>query len=690
MVASALRRADRPAAPPLDLWALLLALPALGLARLLPADGPGLYLRLAAATAVVLLPGFLLARALGRRSASAGLVLALALLFAALAATFALNASLVLTGLVLVAAGAAALPFAVRRAFPSAEGGAGAVLPLGILFGLALWHVARPPAGDGLFHLARVRKLVAFDELSLSAVGEFADGGLHPGYAFPLWHGLLALVAELAAVDPADVLAHEASVLAPLAFVVAYEAGVAVFASRRLGAAVLAAHVALVSLAAGHGGALASLAQPGAAARLLLVPAAIALVLSWTRAPAWDLLLAVAASGLMLAVVHPTYALFLALPLGGFVVARALLGPQDVPRLLAAVAAFLVPAGAFFAWLLPVVRATASYSPGAGELDRALTRYAASLDVVGESTYRLAPELLSRRGSVAVAALALVPLAALAPRRRFSAFVLGGTLAVLVVLLVPELFTRLSDAVSISQSRRAAAFVPAAFAFAAGAAVLARLLGRAVLPLALAAGIALQLAYPGDFTIHLDEGGGPAPVVWFAALAGAIALAAAAAAAARGRGLDLNGSALALSAALLFVLPVAVHAATRWSPVEDRTPRLTAGLVAALAERVPERAVVFSDLETSYRVAAYAPVYVAAAPPAHVADTTENDPYRRRRDVLSFFRTGDLAIPRSYGARWLVVDRTNFGVRPELPVVYADPRYLLYRLQRRGTPGSPP
>jgi hypothetical protein len=53
--------------------------------------------------------------------------------------------------------------------------------------------------GDALFHLARVRKLADFDHLSLDAVAEFADGGPHPGYAFPLWHGFLALVSRLAA-----------------------------------------------------------------------------------------------------------------------------------------------------------------------------------------------------------------------------------------------------------------------------------------------------------------------------------------------------------------------------------------------------------------------------------------------------------------------------------------------------------
>ena len=114
---------------------------------------------------------------------------------------------------------------------------------------------------------------------SLDAVGEFVDGGLHPGYAFPLWHAFLALVAKIAGVDPADVVVHEAAVLAPLAFLVVYEAGAAVFRSRWLGVATLAATVGVTALASGSGGALRLLALPATAGgRLLLVPAALALV----------------------------------------------------------------------------------------------------------------------------------------------------------------------------------------------------------------------------------------------------------------------------------------------------------------------------------------------------------------------------------------------------------------------------
>src|SRR5258705_1088088 len=98
---------------------LLLALPLLGVARLLPEHGVGLWLRLASATLVLLLPGRLVARALGRpraegsqskpavgqarqndlhsgltRGAAGAFVLSCALVAAPPAFTFAVHASL--------------------------------------------------------------------------------------------------------------------------------------------------------------------------------------------------------------------------------------------------------------------------------------------------------------------------------------------------------------------------------------------------------------------------------------------------------------------------------------------------------------------------------------------------------------------------------------------------------------------
>ncbi len=50
--------------------------------------------------------------------------------------------------------------------------------------------------------------------------------------------------------------------------------------------------------------------------------------------------------------------------------------------------------------------------------------------------------------------------------------------------------------------------------------------------------------------------------------------------------------------------------------------------------------VVYADLESSYRIAAFAPVYVCNAPPGHVADTKKNRPYERRDDGTALLPDG--------------------------------------------------
>lgn len=667
----------------------LAALLELAFVRLLPESGPGLYARLAAATVVVLLPGGLICDALNRRSASATLVWSLASLTVALVAVFATGSSLSLALWVLAGISVAALAVSIARRLPRPPriGGSAIAAAAGALFGIALWHVAGPVDGDALFHLARVRKLAAFDELSLHAVNEFADGGLHPGYAFPLWHAFLAVVAQLAGVDPQLVVLHEASVLAPLAFLVVYEAGTMLFRSGWLGGGVVAANTALIALAPGHGGAFASLALPATSSRQLIVPAVLTLVFTQLREPSAAVLAGIGAGALTLTLVHPSYTVFLGVPLAGFLLVRALWDRRDALRLGAAAVAYAVPTGAALLWLLPIVRETASHNPSRGEVRRALEQYPGQLEVLRDGSYRLGPELFSRSGAVAVAALALIPLAGLAGRRRWASFVLGGSVAVLVVMLLPELFTRLSDATSISQSRRLAGFLPFAFAVAGGAAVLARLFWVGVVPLGLVAGIALQRAFPGDFTLKIEGGGGPERLTWFALVGGLAGIGVTLLLRVlRRRGVDAGREWLAGVAVILFALPVAAHAARNWSPSPEREASpLTPGLVRALREHVSERAVVFSDPQTSYRIGAELPVYVAVNPETHVAATKKNRPYERRDDALRFFRKGgDLAIPRRYRAGWLVVDRKEFKrVRVELRPVYEDDRYELYRLRAR-------
>ena len=638
-----------------------------------------LYVRLAFAVALLLAPGWCLAWALGVRSVSAALGWSLTLLFVAFTLTFLLASSLTTAiALYAIAGLAALLAMVVRRPVSTVlergVPGRGAAAAAGLLLGIILWHVAGTVQGDGLFHLARVQKLLAFDDLTLHRVLEFKDGGLHPGYAFPLWNGFIAAVAKLSGVDATQAFLHAPSFLAPLAIVIAYEAGWALFRRVWAAGAVAGAQAGLVCFAPGHGGAYVLLSQPEPAARHLLVPAAIALALESIRAPSVARYLSTAAVALALVVVHPTYALFLWIPFVGFLVVRALWTREDVRAGLAAYGALAVPTTLFVAWLIPVAGKTASVSPSSVEKARALTHYKTYLDIGSPTSYHLAPEVLTRTGPIAIAAVLLFPLACLASRRRWAAFVLGGSLAVLLVCLVPPFFTHFSDAVSLSQSRRVAGFFPFAFAFAGGLGVLSRLLGPILPGVALVAGAVLEVVYPGDFEYQLKNGA-PGLIVWIAFVAGAVGLAIGLVR----RGLPFEAD--AGFAAALFLLPVVAYGLARWTPTPaPPATTFTTGVVHALRTVVPKGAVVYSDQETSYRLAAVAPVYIAVAPPGHVADTKANDPYRRARDARAFVATGDLAIPERYGAQYLLVDRLRMRRNFALPVLYRDPRFVLYRL----------
>src|SRR4029079_6867252 len=350
------------------------------------------------------------------------------------------------------------------------------------VLGALLWHVAGAVTGDALFHLGRVRKLVDFGDLHVRSVDEFRDGGLHPGYAFPLWHAFLALVSKLAGVDPAKVMQHEPSAVVPIAFAVVYESGVALFRSAWLGIGVLAATVSAAVFAPGHGGSYALLAQPGTLDRYVLVPAALTLFFLFLRHPGWRLALGLAAVGVEVFLVHASTAVFLGILLLGFAVARVLLARTDLRSSAEALAALFVPVGAALFWLLPIIRETASHSPSAGELRRSLAKHAAEVPVDSLHRYALRPEVVSRGGAVAVCALVVVPLAAFAARQRWAAFVIGGTLAILGIELLVFVFPHFADAVSLSQARRAAGFVPFAVALTGAAAVLTRLIGLLVLP----------------------------------------------------------------------------------------------------------------------------------------------------------------------------------------------------------------
>ncbi|HEU5372056.1 MAG TPA: hypothetical protein VFU51_06680 [Gaiellaceae bacterium] len=579
------------------------------------------YLRLAFGTILVLLPGL----ALGR-TVSEVLAWTMGAVFAAWAVVFAVHSNIRLAVILMAVLLVVAVVARRRRGLRVPR----ATLVVGTVLGWFLWHVAGAVVGDGLFHEGRVRKLVELGDLHLRTVDEFKDGGLHPGYAFPLWHGFDALVAWLSGLDPEVVMRHESSLLAPIALAVAYEAGEAVFASRFAGFSVALAQVAIFCFGPGHGGSWAVLSQPGSASRQLLVPAAVALFFRRELLPTAIVFGA-------LALVHPTYAVFLLIPLLPLVV-----------REWRAYAAAAVPVGAALLWLRPLLQETSTHTPSHTQRVNDLAQYRDQLVIENTHHFRLAAEVFGRSGAIAVAALILLPLCALAWRRRFAPFVVGGSLLILSLMLIPWLFVHFSDAASLSQSRRAAGFLPFPFVFAAGLAVAMRRVWIA--PAALAAGIAVQLEWPGDFDYGLRHGG-PAAATWIALFGGAAVL--------------LVALVLRLElaprfghgalAAALFALPVLVHGAGKWTPASPTDPHaLSPRLVHNLRTRVPKGAIVLAPIQTSYEISAVAPVYVVAGPLTHVANTKANRARERYDAVKHWVLTNDPRVAERYGATWQV------------------------------------
>ena len=668
--------------------ALVLAAPlALLLGRALPAHGLGLIIRLTAASACVLIvPGAIFVRALGRPhtfgvAIAASFAWSLAALAGALALTFAFDGTISTTLWLVFAFSAVSLVPALLRAPVASQASErrtiAGVAAAATLFAGAVWWASNTVYGDALFHLGRVRKLESFHLTSLSVVDEFRHGGLHPGYAFPLWHAGLAMVARLADVDPTVVMLHLPAILTPLAVVLAYAAGAALFRSYGAGVATAAAQVGLIGFSRAGTGSFDFLALPPTVARALIAPALLALVFSLVAGGRRRQVLSISAASLALALVHPTYAFFAAAPLAGFLLARIVLAwPlwRENLRIAASLPAVLIPAGLYALWLKPIVDETVTHRPDAAERRRQIAHYAGQIDVV-HGVIRLSPETISRGGAVAVAGLVAIPMAALAGTRRWAAYVLGASLAVLVIVLFPWAFDHLSSAVSVSQARRLAIFLPIPFAVA-GAASLAGRYRLAGCLAAFGAGGLLQLVYPGEFSYFLVVGGPPWPVWLALAGAGIGLIAAAILRRSAPEGAPIWTAAVALS----LVAPVGLAGLAYVKRDEPDRLRLTSGLIHALRTTVPPRDTVFSDLETSYRIEAYAPVYVSAAPPAHVADTKANDPNKRRDDVIKFLNSGSVSIPRRYHAQWIVVAKRRFDLHLRLPKVYSDSRFDLYRL----------
>ena len=133
------------------------------------------------------------------RSVSATLGWSLALIFGALAVTFAVGSSLSLT-LAAAARGRRRRGSAFARSAPRAEripGRRWVLLRRRACSGSCSGTSPGTSAATGSSISRACGSWSSSTRSRSTRVNEFADGGLHPGYAFPLWHGFLALVAQV-------------------------------------------------------------------------------------------------------------------------------------------------------------------------------------------------------------------------------------------------------------------------------------------------------------------------------------------------------------------------------------------------------------------------------------------------------------------------------------------------------------
>ena len=127
----------------------------------------------------------------------------------------------------------------------------------------------------------------------------------------------------------------------------------------------------------------------------------------------------------------------------GFVLARLVLVRSWEPLLTRAAIAFgavSAPLIFFLVLFYPVIRSSSSVTPSTSLRDHELANYGSFVTNLGP-WFGMSPDAIARAGPVVVAGLISIPLAAFAARRLWAALVLGGSVVLLIAVLVPPFFT---------------------------------------------------------------------------------------------------------------------------------------------------------------------------------------------------------------------------------------------------------
>jgi hypothetical protein len=654
---------------------------------LLPGAGVLMPLKLAAATyAVLVLPGAVILRLLGwPRSLAAALPICATWSVVALAPGFALmlltDGGLIVAVLwLLFVIGAGLL---VGRGKTVEMDLRPTPLTLSFIVGIALfsaltWLGSWVNVGDAVEHIARMRKISELDPpRSLDELGLLPpDSGLHPGYAFPLWHAAGALEVWISGLEETYLFRFWPSLLVPFAACAVYSAGRSMFGSRSAGLATCGAYLGVFAFPWGGDGYFKLLDYPGYICIFLFWPLVIDRTFTYLREGGREPILTVAAASFAVTAIHGSYTPFMIMLIGVFLVVRTAVArdPGDLRRLAVMLAAVTIPFFLFLAWLFPIAdSASATIARGSAHFTTLVDTHGGLLN--------MKPEWLTRGGPAAIAALLLVPLASAAVRTRAAAFIGGTSAFVILLLITPWFFTPFAEIESVSQGRRLLFYLPFAFALTGGALILARFRYFAVAG-ALVAGALLHLRWPGDFAYALKEPG-PGWVAWLSAVGAVVVLAAGAAGKLNVR--YLNGWALPIVTA--FVLPLAVTGIYGMGILNrEKRSGMNEHLVAAVDKYVSRDDVLLGMPKYAYRLTALSPIYVAAVAVGHGGDTVQNKSNERRRDAFAFFTPGTTQeelrdIVSRWHVQWVLVRKDRPYPREYLgrfPPVYEDERYALY------------
>jgi hypothetical protein len=518
----------------------------------------------------------------------------------------------------------------------------------------------QPPhlTGDAFFHAGRVRKLLDLPDLSFSGLSAYRDGHVHAGYAFPLLHAVEAAAIDLAGLEPSAGYLYLVAGCAALLPVVVFAAG------RSLGGQTVGACAVMFALwdAVGRGdGVLDSIEQPSGFVFMVLFPVAVFLIAELRRSPD-DRRVAAAVCGslLIVALVHPTYALVLLAVLAAAVASTR----RGVVVLAAASLQTAVVFGLIWA-------ASLRGAPrGSGKALSSENFWIVS----GHGLALTGTWIIQHRVEFLAATLLIVPLLFIRDRRyAFAASMAAGALA---LAALPGAAALLSEVIGNGQTRRVWGGIPWFYLPALAATLLAarergRRLAAAALVLA-AVSIAVQ-------RWHALWGSGLTVVTSGVAVAATAVLVCRLVRprAAQLRPVDAAPvvPALVLSVALLAGgLTSAGHAAASTLVHGGTAPlrhRLTPGLIAWMRDHdsapfpvvlAPVRAGP-SDLFTgiAFQLIGQADVYAVGLPQARTRAEPRSNPVARRRDVATFFDPDGSDAERvrildRYGVDYVIVD----------------------------------